>query len=67
MVTASVLTQSMPVPETQVNIDTETIELEDYDDLLAVENQIDKALVAIAPPPEGFLGNRKFLDFLCIF
>ena len=49
----------MPVPDTQVNFDAETIDLEDYDDLLAVENQIDKALVAIAPPPEGFPG--KFL------
>ena len=49
----------MPVPDTQVNFDAETIDLEDYDDLLAVENQIDKALVAIAPPPERFPG--KFL------
>ena len=47
----------MPVPDTQVNFDAETIDLEDYDDLLAVENQIDKALVAIAPPPEGFPGK----------
>ena len=47
----------MPVPDTQVNFDAETIDLEDYDDLLAVENQIDKAIVAIAPPPEGFPGK----------
>ena len=49
----------MPVPDTQVNFDAETIDLDDYDDLLAVENQIDKALVANAQPPEGFPG--KFL------
>lgn len=58
LATVTVLAQSMPVPDTQVNFDAETIDLEDYDDLLAVENQIDKALVAIAPPPEGFPGER---------
>ena len=57
LATVTVFTQSMPVPDTQVNFDAETIDLEDYDDLLAVENQIDKALVAIAPPPEGFPGK----------
>ena len=55
----------MPVPDTKVNFDAETIDLDDYDDLLAVENQIDKALVAIAPPPEGFPG--KFLWDTVVF
>jgi len=49
----AVLTHAMPIPDSQV-----TFELDDYDDLLAVENQIDKSVVAIAPPPEGFPGER---------
>jgi len=43
----------MPIPDSQVDM-----EIDDYDDLLAVENQIDKAIVAIAPPPKGFGGER---------
>ena len=32
--------------------------IHDYDDLLAVESQIDKAPVAIRPPPKDFPGER---------
>jgi len=42
-----------PVPEGQVDH-----ELDELEDLLAVENQIDKSVVAIAPPPPDFLGER---------
>ena len=33
-------------------------ELDELEDLLAVENQIDKSVVAIAPAPPDFLGER---------
>ena len=32
--------------------------IHDYDDLLAVESQIDKAPIAIKPPPKDFPGER---------
>ena len=38
----------MPVPESQVDH-----ELDDLEDLIAVENQIDKSIIAIEPPPKG--------------
>lgn len=56
--TVAVFSQAMPIPEAESQVDSEFEELEDYDDLLAVENQIDRALVAIAPPPKGFPGER---------
>jgi len=49
----AIFTHAMPIPESQVEF-----EVDDYDDLLAVENQIDKSIIAIAPPPKGFGGER---------
>lgn len=48
-----IFTHAMPIPDSQVDI-----EIDDYEDLLAVENQIEENFVAIAPPPEGFPGER---------
>ena len=48
----------MPIPDSQVDI-----EIDDYEDLLAVENQIEENFVAIAPPPKGFPGEFVY-DFL---
>ena len=47
--------RAIPFPESQVDHE---IELEDLEDLLAVENQLDKAIVAIQPAPKGFPGER---------
>ena len=47
-----IFTHAMPIPDSQVDI-----EIDDYEDLLAVENQIEENFVAIAPPPEGFPGE----------
>lgn len=47
------LTLALPLPDSQVNQ-----EIDDLEDLLAVENQIDEGLIAIAPAPVGFPGER---------
>ena len=52
-----IFTHAMPIPDSQVDI-----EIDDYEDLLAVENQIEENFVAIAPPPKGFPGEF-FYDF----
>lgn len=53
--TIATISRAVPVPEGQVDHE---IELEDLEDLLAVENQIDKSIIAIAPPPKDFPGER---------
>ena len=53
-----IFTHAMPIPDSQVDI-----EIDDYEDLLAVENQIEENFVAIAPPPKGFPGEFIY-DFL---
>ena len=58
LATVAVFSHAIPLPEADSQVNVELEELEDYDDLLAVENQIDRALVAIAPPPKGFPGER---------
>ena len=47
----SAITNAVPVSQVDQII-------HDYEDLLAVESQIDKAPIAIQPPPKDFPGER---------